>query len=67
MKLKKKIMRFTAAGFKKLYLSMTVNALAKKLGCSRGAVLYHAKHQGITGIKKTGCVRKIGIGNRQKP
>lgn len=67
MKTSKKIKRMTAAGFKKLYLSMTVNALAKKLGCSRGNVLYHAKHQSITGIKKPGCVRKMEIGKRVKP
>ena len=61
MKLNKKIKRFTKAGFKKLYMENTVNALAKMLGCTRGAVLYHAKKQGITGIKKCGCVKKIDI------
>ena len=66
MKLNKKIKRFTHAGFKKLYMENTVNALAKVLGCSRGAVLYHAKKQGLTGIKKSGCARKISIADKPK-
>ena len=51
---------------KKMYMANTVNETAALLGCSRGNVLYHAKKQGITGIKKSGCVRKVGIGNRLK-
>ena len=66
MKPRNKIKKMTSAGFKKMYMANTVNETAALLGCSRGNVLYHAKKQGITGIKKSGCVRKVGIGNRLK-